>query len=53
VLADETGRVSVAFLGRRSIGGLAVGRPLVVTGMAGLHHGRLCFINPTYELGGG
>jgi hypothetical protein len=50
VLADETGQLSVVFLGRRHVAGVSVGRVMVVTGVLGQHHGRLCFINPTYEL---
>jgi hypothetical protein len=49
-LADDTGQVSVVFLGRRQIAGIEVGRSLLVTGVLGEHHGRLCFRNPDYEL---
>jgi amino acid transporter len=50
VLADETGQLSVVFLGRRHVAGISVGRSMMVEGVLGQHHGRLCFINPTYEL---
>jgi amino acid transporter len=51
VLADATGQLSVVFLGRRAIAGLDVGSTMTVEGMAGEHLGRLCFLNPDYELG--
>ncbi|MGH9023322.1 MAG: amino acid permease [Acidimicrobiia bacterium] len=50
VISDETGRVSVVFFGRRQIPGIAVGRTLIVEGMLAEHRGRLCFLNPLYEL---
>jgi len=49
-IADETGQITVTFLGRRHIAGIEVGRHLVVEGIAAEHHGRLSFINPYYEL---
>jgi hypothetical protein len=53
VIADDTGQVSVVFLGRRHIAGVEVGRTLVVEGMVGSYQGRLSFLNPRYDLDGG
>lgn len=50
VIGDESGQLSVVFLGRRQIAGIVVGRTLEAEGVLGVHHGRLCFINPLYEL---
>jgi hypothetical protein len=50
VIADDTGQVSVVFLGRRRIAGVEVGRTLVVEGMVGSYQGRLSFLNPRYDL---
>jgi amino acid transporter len=50
VLADETGALSVVFLGRARIHGIKVGTRLRVTGTAGDHHGRLAILNPVYDL---
>jgi amino acid transporter len=50
VLTDQTGRVVVAFLGRSRIAGIEPGAALIVSGTAGLRHGHLTIINPTYEL---
>jgi amino acid transporter len=50
LLSDQTGSVSVVFLGRRRIAGIRNGARLEVTGMAVDHHGRLAIINPEYRL---
>jgi hypothetical protein len=50
VLADDTGQLSVVFLGRRQIPGIAVGARMSVEGMVGEFRGRLCFLNPSYAL---
>jgi amino acid transporter len=50
VIGDDTGQISVVFLGRRHISGIAVGRTMLAEGILGDHHGRLCFLNPAYEL---
>jgi RecG-like helicase len=49
-LVDETGGITVVFLGRRKIAGVHPGTIMRVTGMAGSHHGKLALMNPTYEL---
>jgi amino acid transporter len=50
VLVDDTGAVSIVFLGRRAIAGIDVGVRLRVEGTAGESHGRLALLNPVYEL---
>jgi hypothetical protein len=49
-IVDDTGQLSVTFLGRRHIAGIEVGRSLLVEGVLAEHHGRLSFLNPDYEL---
>ncbi|MHB8670819.1 MAG: amino acid permease [Acidimicrobiales bacterium] len=49
-LADRTGRISVAFLGRRHVAGIEPGARLEVEGMVGSHGGRLVLRNPEYRL---
>ena len=49
-LVDETGGITVVFLGRRKIAGLHPGTVMRVRGVAGAHHGRLALMNPEYEL---
>jgi len=50
VLIDETGGLSVVFLGRRSLPGISLGRIMEVEGMLGQHRGYLAMVNPHYEL---
>ncbi|MDP1818680.1 MAG: amino acid permease [Acidimicrobiales bacterium] len=50
VLADDTGGVSVVFLGRRSVAGIDVGTRMVVEGTVGVHRARLALLNPSYQL---
>ena len=50
VLVDDSGAVSVVFLGRRSLAGVAVGSRMVVEGTVGVHKGRLAVLNPSYRL---
>ena len=42
--------ITVVFLGRRSVAGIAVGTRLVVDGVVGDHHGRQAILNPRYEI---
>jgi hypothetical protein len=48
-LADEHGKLVVAFLGRREIAGLSPGSQIAVEGMVALLGGQLTMINPEYE----
>jgi len=49
-LTDGTGRLVVAFLGRREIAGLETGTRMVVEGTVALRRGELVMINPAYDL---
>jgi RecG-like helicase len=49
-LIDETGGLTLVFLGRRKVPGITCGRRLVAEGTVGEHHGRLAILNPLYEL---
>jgi RecG-like helicase len=50
VLVDDTGAISVVFLGRRSLAGVQVGTAMTVEGMVGIHKARLAILNPAYRL---
>ena len=50
VVEDDTGTMSIVFLGRAKIGGIEVGTHLRAWGIAGEHRGRLAILNPTYQL---
>jgi hypothetical protein len=47
---DETGGVTLQFLGRREIAGLKVGSILRAEGMVGEQEGTLTILNPSYEI---
>ncbi len=49
-LVDDTGGISLVFLGRRSIAGVDIGTSLTAEGMVIEHLGRLAIINPLYQL---
>ena len=49
-IVDETGGLTLVFLGRRKIAGVHPGTVMRAEGMAGAHHGKLALMNPTYEL---
>lgn len=49
VLTDGTGKITVIWLGRRSIPGVRLGSRLIVQGMIGSARDHLHVINPTYE----
>jgi len=50
VIEDDTGALSLVFLGRRTIPGIDIGTRLRAEGMAGQHRGRLAILNPVYRL---
>jgi hypothetical protein len=50
VLVDDTGAISVVFLGRRQIVGVSVGSRMSVTGTVGIQKARLTILNPKYQL---
>jgi hypothetical protein len=47
---DETGGVTLQFLGRREIAGLEVGSVMIAEGMVGEQNGTLTILNPSYEI---
>jgi hypothetical protein len=47
---DETGGVTLQFLGRREIAGLEVGSIMSAEGMVGEREGSLTILNPSYEI---
>jgi amino acid transporter len=49
-ITDDTGGISVLFLGRRTIAGIDIGTCITVEGMVVDHHGRLAIMNPVYEI---
>jgi len=49
-LVDDTGGLTVVFLGRRKIGGVRPGTRLMVEGIVGDHHEKLAMLNPDYTL---
>ena len=49
-LTDGTGSVTVVWLGRRQITGIAPGRSIAVEGRIGPHGGERILFNPRYEL---
>jgi hypothetical protein len=50
ILEDDTGAISLVFLGRRKIPGIDIGTRLRAQGIAGEHRGRLAILNPVYQL---
>ena len=50
VVRDDTGTMSIVFLGRPKVGGIEVGARLRAEGIAGEHRGRLAILNPVYQL---
>jgi DNA/RNA endonuclease YhcR with UshA esterase domain len=51
-LVDDTGGITLVFLGRRTIAGIDIGTRMAAEGIATEHHGRLAIINPVYRLEG-
>jgi len=47
---DQTGGITLNFLGRREIAGLSVGMEIRAEGMVGEEDGQLTILNPSYEL---
>ena len=50
VVVDETGAISVVFLGRRALAGVEIGSRLVIEGTVGIYKTRLAVLNPTYRI---
>ena len=49
-VADDTGTVTAVWTGRRSIGGITLGRRVAIKGVALVHGTHLEFTNPSYTL---
>ena len=49
-LVDDTGGLTVVFLGRRKIAGIHPGTRMTVEGVAGAHRDKLAILNPDYAL---
>src|SRR6478736_10463911 len=49
-LFDGSGVITVVWLGRRRIAGIAPGRSMEIQGRIGLHDGQRIMYNPRYEL---
>ncbi len=49
-LRDESGAITLVFLGRRTVPGLKSGVRIRAEGMVGLHDQRLAIMNPQYEI---
>ncbi|MEI8287593.1 MAG: hypothetical protein WCG15_09875 [Actinomycetes bacterium] len=47
---DSSGTAIATWTGRRSMGGIALGRRIVITGVATHTTGLLTFVNPEYQL---
>jgi RecG-like helicase len=47
---DESGGITLQFLGRREISGLEVGSEMRAEGMVGENNGQLVILNPSYEI---
>jgi amino acid transporter len=50
VLQDDSGAMSLVFLGRSKIPGIEIGSRVRAEGVAGAHRGRLAILNPVYQL---
>jgi amino acid transporter len=50
VIEDDSGAMSIVFLGRTRIAGVEVGTRMRVSGTAGHRQGRLAILNPNYQL---
>jgi RecG-like helicase len=49
LISDGTGELTVVFMGRRGIGGLSLGKRIVVEGVIADHHGGPRMVNPRLE----
>jgi len=49
-LVDDTGGITLVFLGRHHIAGIGLGRRLEAEGMVGENRERLVILNPIYRL---
>jgi hypothetical protein len=49
-LRDDSGEITLAFLGRRAVAGIKVGTIMSVEGVLGSHQGRNAVLNPSFTL---
>jgi RecG-like helicase len=49
-IVDQTGGLTLVFLGRSTIGGIRLGTRLIAEGMVSASRDRLVILNPVYEL---
>ena len=52
LISDGTGEVTIVFMGRRGIGGLSLGKRVVVEGVLAEHRGDIRMVNPRLEFAG-
>ena len=52
LVSDGTGEVTVVFMGRRGIGGLTLGKRVVVEGVLAEQRGETRMVNPRLEFAG-
>ena len=52
LISDGTGEVTIVFMGRRGIGGLSLGKRVVVEGVLAEHRGEVRMVNPKLEFAG-
>ena len=52
LISDGTGEVTIVFMGRRGIGGLSLGKRVVVEGVLAEHRGDIRMVNPLLEFAG-
>jgi RecG-like helicase len=50
LLKDDTGTITLVFLGRRTVPGIQARAHLSAEGMVGQHAGRLAILNPAFEI---
>jgi RecG-like helicase len=49
-LVDDSGSITLVFLGRRQVPGVVKGATLSVEGMVGRHRGLLAIVNPEFSV---
>ena len=52
LISDGTGEVMIVFMGRREIGGLSLGKRVVVDGVLADQRGEIRMVNPRLEFAG-
>ena len=50
VIVDDTGGLTLVFLGRRKVAGLTLGAWVEASGMAGEQRGYLAILNPEFQI---